>query len=468
MGKDANLDGLCGNAAETALQIIGAIPLAMFAIDSEHRITHWNGACERMTGIPADQMLGSDQAWRAFYPSPRPVMADLILTGSPPETIERYYPGRHRPSALMEGAWEAEDYFPDIPNGEKWLIFTASPLLDKAGKVIGAVEILRDVSNLKTAEKSARESQHLLSEIVSACPVPIFVIDAEHRITHWNRACEAIMGASANQMIGSCEHWQPFYPAPRPVMADLVIDNATEIIAQYYSGKFRPSALIDGAWEATDHFPNFPSGPRWLYFTAAPLYGPEGQIIGAIETLQDISDQKIYEQMLERQARFDPLTGVANRMMLEERLSVAVSHAARDGRLLSVLFIDLDNFKPINDTLGHEAGDLLLKTIAHRLSEQIRAGDTLARVGGDEFVIILYAPDSAETVSQAAERIISTISQPVNLNGENVRVGCSLGIAMYPQDGIELPNLLRNADAAMYQAKAEGRDGYRFFKASTA
>jgi PAS domain-containing protein len=115
-----------------------------------------------------------------------------------------------------------------------------------------------------------------LSEIVQGCPVPMFVIDAEHRVTHWNRACESMAGVPSEQMIGSRQHWWPFYPEPRPVMADLVLDAAAGEVAKFYAGKYQASPLIAGAWEAKDHFPQFPGGGRWLYFTAAPLHGADG------------------------------------------------------------------------------------------------------------------------------------------------------------------------------------------------
>ena len=317
---------------------------------------------------------------------------------------------------------------------------------------------------LKQAEIEGIENRHLMSEIIDSSPVPMFVIDADHRVTHWNKACEAIVGASAQSMIGSREHWLPFYAGPRPVMADLVLESDTQHIAQYYAGKFQPSTLIEGGWEATDYFPNFAGGPRWLFFTAARLHGTNGQVIGALETLQDISEQKRYEEELKSWAMHDSLTGLCNRRLLDQRMVVALAQARREKKLVAIMFIDLDHFKPINDQWGHAAGDTVLMVVAQRLLAMVRTEDCVARVGGDEFVVALYAPDSTLFVESIAERIIDSIGQPMQIHGQSVQIGCSIGISLYPDDGDDFPALLLEADQAMYLAKDRNRNTFCFIQ----
>ncbi|MCB1966486.1 MAG: diguanylate cyclase [Candidatus Accumulibacter sp.] len=461
----ANTAAVVGSAdalsSTWAKQLVEAMPIPMFVVDAQHRLVYWNPACEKLTGIPAESLMGTTRAWSAFYPGARPVLADLALTGSRPEDLERYYPGKYRPSASIDGGWDLEDFFPQMPGGGKWLAFNAAVLRDDSGAVVGAVETLRDVTAQRDAERSARDGALLLSEIVQGCPVPMFVIDAEHRVTHWNRACESIVGVPAEQMIGSREHWRPFYAEPRPVMADLVLDATQDEMARLYAGKLRPSALIEGAWEAKDHFAQFPGGGRWLYFTAAPLHGADGGVVGALETLQDISAQKHYEAQLEARARQDPLTGLANRIVLDERMRMALSQAARKKRLVALAFMDLDHFKPINDEMGHAVGDALLVELARRLVASVREVDTVARVGGDEFVIVLSEPESREAVECAVRRIIDTVRQPFQVAERCVEVGCSIGVALYPEHSADPGSLLSAADAAMYVAKTAGRNGYR-------
>ncbi|OAN60909.1 sensor domain-containing protein [Magnetospirillum moscoviense] len=445
-------------------QIVHGTPVPTFVIDANHRVTHWNPACEAVTGCPASAVIGTDRSWAPFYAKQRPVMADLIVDGILAEQVDTYYGGKCRRSVTVPGAWEAEDFFAHFPGGGKWLSFTAAPLTDCDGTVVGAIETLRDITAEKRAAQALRESEHRLAAIVEGSPVPMFVIDEDHKVTHWNKACEAIIGLSKEQMVGTSDQWRPFYPEARPVMADLVVASDTESkVATHYDGKYKPSELIDGAWEAIDHFPYCRGGARWLYFTAAPLRGLDGRVVGAVETLQDISAQKNYERQLEHQATHDSLTGLANRFLFEDRLTQALAQSRRTETLIGLLFIDLDHFKVINDTLGHAAGDKVVQTTAQRIAKAVRAGDTVARLGGDEFAILLVAPESENVVADIIGRLIVDVSAPIEVDGQELVVGCSIGAALSPRDGTSGQDLLMHADAAMYRAKESGRSTFQFF-----
>ena len=163
-------------------------------------------------------------------------------------------------------------------------------------------------------------------------------------------------------------------------------------------------------------------------------------------------------------ANHDALTGLPNRALLNDRLSQAILHAQRYDRWVTVLFIDLDNFKFVNDSLGHNAGDELLKIVAKRMVDCVRATDTVVRLGGDEFVIVLSdQPKSADGISQTVRKIQSAIAEPIRLDGHDLTVTSSIGIATYPDDGADADTLLANADAAMYRAKEIGRDNFQFY-----
>ena len=303
-----------------------------------------------------------------------------------------------------------------------------------------------------------------LLQVVSGTPVPTFVIDAHHRVTHWNRACEMVTGTKTADVVGTTRAWAPFYPDPRPVMADLILDGSFEAEGdRYYGGKYRRSELVAGAWEAEDFFPHFPDGGKWLAFTAAPLHDDHGRLVGAIETLRDVTREKHYEAKLSHQASHDELTGLANRSLLTDRINHALTHARRDTKLMAVVFIDLDHFKVVNDTLGHAVGDELVREIARRLTMAVREGDTVARVGGDEFVIMLFSPETEDVVVEIVNRLITEVSQPVKIDDHDLVVGCSAGVALYPRDGTDTSTLLMNADAAMYRAKDSGRNTFHFF-----
>lgn len=443
-------------------QIVSNSPIATFVIDAQHRIVLWNRACEIISGVPAAQMIGTAESWKPFYPRERPVMADLIVDGHLDE-VGKHYAGKCRPSPILEGTWEAEDFFPHFPGGGKWLAFTATALKDENERIIGAIETLRDITAEKKAEIAWHESRHLLHEIIDASPVPMFVLNEHHEVTHWNRACEALNGTRAEDMVGTRAQWKAFYPQERPVLADLIIEGKVDEISELYRSICKPSPLIANAWEATAHFPSFQSGPKWLYFTAAPLHGLDGRIVGAVETLQDVTSQKKYEKQLEHQANYDSLTGLANRNLLNNRLRQAIIQAKRENFLLALLFLDLDNFKQVNDTLGHSVGDEVLQVFGQRITTAVRDVDTVARIAGDEYVVLLHAPQSIGQVTTIVRRLLQMAGEKLKIHGRELYIGCSIGIALYPRDGDNPESLMKNADAAMYRAKLHDRGGFRYY-----
>jgi diguanylate cyclase (GGDEF)-like protein/PAS domain S-box-containing protein len=184
-----------------------------------------------------------------------------------------------------------------------------------------------------------------------------------------------------------------------------------------------------------------------------------------VGTLQDISERVRFEEELAKLARYDALTGLPNRHLLNDRLEQAMTHAKRSGRMIAVAFADLDRFKIVNDTLGHDAGDALLKEVARRLQSCLREGDTVARQGGDEFVVVLSDLARAEDATLVAQKMLDVLAPPVRLSGQDVMPGASMGIALFPQDGETLQTLMMNADKAMYSAKHAGRGQYRFYDA---
>jgi diguanylate cyclase (GGDEF)-like protein len=176
-------------------------------------------------------------------------------------------------------------------------------------------------------------------------------------------------------------------------------------------------------------------------------------------------ERKRYQEEIEHQANYDSLTGLANRQLLNDRLRQSV-FAQRLERSIAVVFIDLDHFKLVNDSLGHNVGDQLLRLIADRLLLTVRGGDTVARLGGDEFVLILNDQTREQVVFHAVQRMIDVVNEPVDVDGRELNITCSAGISLYPQDGPDVDTLLKNADTAMYRAKALGRNNFQFFTAA--
>ncbi len=310
----------------------------------------------------------------------------------------------------------------------------------------------------------AGETAYWLNEIVRKIPVPIFAIDADHRVTLWNKACEDMTGIKAADIVGTQRAWTAFYRNERPVLADLMLDAAAqEAFAAYYSGSDHPSSSLPGAREAMGRFDDFGSGPRWLALTAVPIEGPDGRVAGAIETLLDVTPQKLVEEELWHQRWHDDLTGLPNRALLLDRLNGLLPSAARDGRQVGLLFIDLDGFKVINETLGHDVGDDLLKDAARRLQAVLRDCDTLARLGGDEFAVIVPNLTDVALARTVAERISRLLTVPFPLKGQDACISASIGIAYFPGDAEDPLDLLKNAEAAMYKAKDQGKAGFQVF-----
>jgi diguanylate cyclase (GGDEF)-like protein/PAS domain S-box-containing protein len=201
----------------------------------------------------------------------------------------------------------------------------------------------------------------------------------------------------------------------------------------------------------------------WCEVSVSPVLDTQGRISHFISVLTDVTDRKIYEEELERQANHDTLTGLANRNLLTDRLTQSTVYADRSERVVATLLFDLDRFKVINDSLGHVIGDELLCRVAKRLSDNIRAGDTVARLGGDEFVVALAEVADVDDVGLIAKKLLSTLAEPFDVAGRQMHISASVGISLYPRDGRDPGALLRCADIAMYQAKDEGGDAFRFF-----
>jgi diguanylate cyclase (GGDEF)-like protein len=195
----------------------------------------------------------------------------------------------------------------------------------------------------------------------------------------------------------------------------------------------------------------------------SPLETPEGIIVSAV--VRDITERKRYEERLEYQATHDGLTDLPNRNLLADRLYQALLNAHRYRRQVAVLFVDLDHFKFINDSLGHDMGDRLLKIVAERLTHCVRSNDTVARQGGDDFVIVLSGLEKAEDATMIAQKIQEAISGPINIDEHELEISCSIGISISPKDGEDGQALLKNADVAMYRAKERGRNNFQFFTA---
>jgi len=306
------------------------------------------------------------------------------------------------------------------------------------------------------------EQKEFVENLVQNCAIPIFVIDPQHRVLVWNRACEELTGMKAETMLGRDEAWRAFYEQKRPVLADLVIYGGTEQVSSHY-GKFGGSRFIPEGLEAEGWYKDLHGRDRYIFFNAAPIRNSRGEMLAVIETLEDLTERKQYEAQLEYQANHDRLTSLPNRNLLNDRVHQALLMSQRGRKQVAVLTVDLDNFKLVNDSLGQEAGDMLLKTVAERLNSCVRLGDTAARKGGDEFAVIVSNLATADDAAQIANKIRESISLPIRINEHELSITCSIGISIFPRDGEDVQTLLRNADGAMYRAKEQGCNTFQFY-----
>jgi PAS domain S-box-containing protein len=288
-------------------------------------------------------------------------MADLIIDVINEDQLWQLYGGKWEESALIEGGYEAEEFFSHLGPEGAWLFFTAVPIKTADGVVVGAIETLQDRTKLKQAETERERknkelagkieelvaNQKAMSQIINGSTIPTFVIDRSHTITHWNKALERLTGLAAQEMIGTNRQWAPFYKNERPSMADLILDQVDDAqIERLYGTKWRKSALIGDGYEAEHFFPHMGASGKWCWFTAAPIKTPDGEVFGAIETIWDKTEernaQKKQEQHTKELAAFCTIYAtLSSSFSLRDRIKSAIEEVANiftiDGICLFIL-----------------------------------------------------------------------------------------------------------------------------------
>ena len=676
-------------------EILNGTPVPTFVIDLEHRVTHWNRACEVVLHYPAQAMIGSRDQWKPFYPNPRPVMADLVVSGELDSGISTYYRNKFRRSAIIPGSYEAEDFFPGMGPEGTWLYFTATPLRDDSGAIIGAIETLQDISAQRRADQALRNEHEILNAIIEHFPSGVSVIDAGLNITKRNGQMRALLNlphdlsggpialesvirfnaergeygpvdvetyvaesmararnpephcfertrpngtvleikgsplpnggfvtsytditerkqaearivrlldeqrlifdnahvgivwvrqrvilscnkrmadmflfATPQQMEGELTRifyvtqtqWQQvgaemyrdlerkgfaqsecemrrqdgsaiwIMLTGRPLdqtdvaagsiwvytditekrqqeaqlllaervfahssEALLITDRAGVIINvnkafSLITGYPREEAVGQtprilksnrhdeafyrtmwtsvaekGSWEGEvwDQRKGGEIYPKWLSITV--VRDSHGDILNYIGCFSDITERKAAQEKIEYLAHHDALTSLPNRLLLRDRFVHAREQARRTGRSIAFMFLDLDHFKRINDSLGHRVGDDLLIAVVKRLRSCLRECDTLSRQGGDEFILILNDIDGKETAAKVAEKIITSLNQAFEIGLHSLNTSVSIGIALSPLDGDDFDSLLQKSDTAMYVSKERMRGTFSFF-----
>jgi diguanylate cyclase (GGDEF)-like protein/PAS domain S-box-containing protein len=308
---------------------------------------------------------------------------------------------------------------------------------------------LMDVTARKQAEERLMVSEQRFRDVVDAAGEYVWESDPQFRLTYVSDRVEAMLGFKPQEVLG------------RPP-SDFLAPGEASHSQSWYKSHVAP----DGTFRGLEQCVISKSGRHvWQRITAIPVRDAQGNLIGYRGTAMDVTEAKEARQRLEYLATRDSLTGLPNRALLTDRTTQAITQAERSGEQAALLFIDLDNFKQVNDSLGHHAGDLLLKQVASRLTEAVRRADTISRQGGDEFVILLSGLKDAGAVAAIAAKVCGELARPFEdlAPGQIVQSSGSVGIALFPGDGADFTELMKKADAAMYRAKARGRNTWEFF-----
>jgi len=285
----------------------------------------------------------------------------------------------------------------------------------------------------------------------------VLAIDRDHVVIEWNRACEDLTGIKREDVIGTKYPWKGFYNVERPVLADFVVDGDFTGVEKYYES-FRTASHVRGGYTAENWIQ---ARGRMIYiiFTACPVTGPDGEVIGAVETLEDITGLKNAQLALEELAVKDPLTGLHNRRFLMDALKAELDRAERYSAPTAIAMIDLDFFKNVNDSHGHDAGDLVLKRFSEIMTRGIRKTDICGRIGGEEFLII-FPNSTVRSTEIILERLRSGFSGEIfaSDSGERFSVTASIGAAGHSAGIRTVDDFLKKADMALYRAKETGRN----------
>jgi diguanylate cyclase (GGDEF)-like protein/PAS domain S-box-containing protein len=310
-------------------------------------------------------------------------------------------------------------------------------------------------------EFSQADQQHGFAlKLMELLVIPTFVVDTNCKVIIWNRACERLTGTAAWEVLGTSDHWRSFYEEQRPTLADLVIQGRSAELHRLYRQHARHNDTDNNL--CAENWCDMPrvGRRRYLAADASPIFDADGKLVAVVETLRDVTDEKRAQVALEQLATRDGLTGLANRRCFDDTLGAEWQRALRNQQPLSLLMVDVDNFKQYNDAYGHLGGDECLQRIASAVASEMRANDLVARYGGEEFAVIL-PNQSLKGAAIVAERIRCRVEQLrlPNLGSQQHVVTVSIGAATALASPATDPSqLVATADSALYRAKHMGRN----------
>ncbi|MGZ5104731.1 MAG: sensor domain-containing protein [Usitatibacter sp.] len=414
--------------------VIDSIPTPMCYVDAHDRYRYVNDAFLEYIGLAADRIVGrtveevlGEERWALMRPHLARVRAGEALAV---ERLVKYADGRQR-----------------------WMTVRLTPRIS-GGTYQGYYATTSDIHEQKMVEQELRRTNTILSAHFDNTPLAVIEWDTELRVVRWSGQAEAIFGWGAAETLGRpLQGWRHIYEEDESAV--------TQMIRSLMEGRERHATLRHRNYRKD-------GSVIWVEWHNSALLDENGRAISILSLAQDVSSRIQAEERLQYMATHDGLTGLPNSVLLNDRLAAALARARRARRRVGVMFLDLDHFKDVNDTLGHRVGDALLKELSRRIRGALRQSDVLARISGDEFVIVLEDLPDEGAPERVARLILDEVRRPFQVEGHEIHVSGSLGLAIHPDDGADAETLLKNADAAMYHAKELGRNGFRTFSADLA
>ena len=352
---------------------------------------------------------------------------------------------------LMAGDIRPVEYYENpllTKDGEERLIaFHNAVIRGPNDKIVVVLFSAEDITERKKTEEALTQERNLLQALIDNIPDAIYFKDDKNRFIRVNKARADLSGTTPENMIGKTDF--DFFPQEQAKEAFADDSRVMESNRPMVS-KIEKITHADG----TEH---------WFSVTKIPRHNEKGGVIGTMGISRDITTRKQQEKHLAYMTTHDTLTGLANRALFRDHFTLALARAQRNRQKFPIMLLDLDNFKNVNDRLGHSVGDKLLQVAGDRIKGILRKADTVARTGGDEFLLLLPGTTRTEDIDVVAQKILAAFQKPFLLGDHQIRTTTSIGIAIYPSDGKEADTLIKNADIAMYRVKRYGRNNYQYY-----
>ncbi|MFA6195718.1 MAG: EAL domain-containing protein [Sulfurimonas sp.] len=411
----------------------------LIALDAEARVTMFNRKAEELLGYTEEELLG--KVWFEIGVLPKEIN----------EKVRQIFNSLMFMTKLSD---EPVEHVLVSKSGKEVLLsFRNALLFDANNMACGILSSSIDITARVEAEKELQKQHDFLQKVINGIGSSIMVINKDYTVSLMNIAAKEMLdenlidNPSAPKCYEVSHHKNiPCESSSHPCPLTMVIEKKVQTkVLHRHSSMTGEEKIVE--------------------LTVTPLFDEQGEVYAVIEAAHDITELKQTQNKLKFQAEHDSLTGLPNRVLFIDRIKQSINNAKRYHEKIAVLFIDLDHFKEVNDSLGHGIGDVLLETVSQKLNNIIRKSDTVARLGGDEFAIIINHFNHIDVVTSVVQNIMHTLHKPLLIKEHEIYASLSIGISVYPNDGLDADTLIKNADAAMYKVKNSGRNNYQFYTA---